>query len=136
MNIPGVQVDGNDVLAVRQATDEAVARGRAGDGPTLIEAMTYRWHGHNEGEEAFAGDYRPQAEQDLWRARQPIAAFRRLLPAAGAQEADLDAVDAEETAAVEAALAFAEASPFPDPEEALHALFAVRAHDDRGDIAR
>ncbi len=136
MNIPGVQVDGNDVLAVRQATDEAVARGRAGGGPTLIEAMTYRWHGHNEGEEAFAGDYRPQAEQDLWRAREPIAAFRRHLLAAGAQEADLDAVDAEETAAVEAALAFAEASPFPDPEEALHALFAERAHDDRGDIAR
>jgi pyruvate dehydrogenase E1 component alpha subunit len=136
MNIPGVQVDGNDVLAVRQATDEAVARGRAGGGPTLIEAMTYRWHGHNEGEEAFAGDYRPQAEQDLWRAREPIAAFRRHLLAAGAAEPDLDAIDAEETAAVDAALAFAEASPFPEPEEALAALFAERAHDDRGDIAR
>ncbi len=134
MDIPGVQVDGNDVLAVRQATDEAVARARAGEGPTLIEAMTYRWHGHNEGEEAFAGDYRPREEQDHWRAREPIAAYRRHLLATGLAEADLDAVDAEETEAVERALAFAEASPFPDAEEALEALYATSAHDDRGDI--
>jgi pyruvate dehydrogenase E1 component alpha subunit len=134
MNIPGVQIDGNDVLAVRQATDEAVARARAGEGPTLIEAMTYRWHGHNEGEEAFAGDYRPQEEQDHWRAREPIAAYRRHLLAAGISEADLDAVDAEETEAVERSVAFAEASPFPDAEEALQALYATSAHDDRGDI--
>ena len=135
MNIPGVQVDGNDVLAVREAMEEAVARGRAGEGPTLIEARTYRWHGHNEGEEAFAGDYRPQEEQDMWRAREPIAAYRRHLLAAGFDETALDAVDTEETAAVEAAVAFAEASPYPDPEEALQALFADRAHDDRGDIS-
>ena len=135
MNIPGVQVDGNDVLAVREAMEEAVARGRAGGGPTLIEARTYRWHGHNEGEEAFAGDYRPQEEQDMWRAREPIAAYRRHLLAAGFDEAALDAIDTEETEAVEAAVAFAEASPYPDPEEALQALFADRAHDDRGDIS-
>jgi pyruvate dehydrogenase E1 component alpha subunit len=135
MNIPGVQVDGNDVLAVREAMEEAVARGRAGEGPTLIEARTYRWHGHNEGEEAFAGDYRPQEEQDMWRAREPIAAYRRHLLAAGFDEAALDAIDTEETEAVEAAVAFAEASPYPDPEEALQALYADRAHDDRGDIS-
>ena len=135
MNIPGVQVDGNDVLAVREAMEEAVARGRAGGGPTLIEARTYRWHGHNEGEEAFAGDYRPQEEQDMWRAREPIAAYRRHLLAAGFDEAALDAVDTEEAEAVEAAVAFAEASPYPDPEEALQALYADRAHDDRGDIS-
>ncbi len=140
MNIPGVQVDGNDVLAVREAMESAVARGRAGEGPTLIEARTYRWHGHNEGEEAFAGDYRPQEEQDLWRAREPIAAFRRHLLAAGFDEAALDAVDTEETGAVEAALAFAEASPFPDAEEALQGLYTDRAPEDvtsdRGDISR
>jgi TPP-dependent pyruvate/acetoin dehydrogenase alpha subunit len=134
MGIPGVQLDGNDVLAVRQATEEAVARARAGEGPTLIEAMTYRWHGHNEGEEAFAGDYRPQEEQDHWRAREPIAAYRRHLLAAGIAESDLDAVDAEETEAVERALTFAEDSPFPDAEEALMALYAETAHADRGDI--
>ncbi len=139
MNIPGVQVDGNDVLAVREAMEEAVARGRAGGGPTLIEARTYRWHGHNEGEEAFAGDYRPQEEQDMWRAREPIAAYRRHLLAAGFDEAALDAVDTEETAAVEAAVAFAEASPFPDPAEALQGLYTDRAPEDvtsdRGDIS-
>ena len=133
MGIPGVQIDGNDVLAVRQAADEAVARARAGGGPSRIEAMTYRWHGHNEGEEAFAGDYRPQEEQDLWRAREPITAYRRHLLAAGFTDADLDAVDAEETDAVERAVAFAEASPAPDAEEALQALFATTAHADRGD---
>jgi pyruvate dehydrogenase E1 component alpha subunit len=129
-----VQVDGNDVLAVRQATDEAVARARAGEGPTLIEAMTYRWHGHNEGEEAFAGAYRPQEEQDSWRAREPIAAYRRHLLATGFTEADLDAVDEEETAAVERSVEFAEASPFPDADEALEALYAQHADDDRGDL--
>jgi acetoin:2,6-dichlorophenolindophenol oxidoreductase subunit alpha len=125
MGIPGVQVDGNDVEAVRRATAIAVERARAGDGPSLIEARTYRWHGHNEGEEAFAGDYRPQAEQDEWRGRDPIAAYGRALQERGAlSQAEWDAIDADETAAVEAAVAFAEQSPFPDPEEALDHLFA------------
>jgi TPP-dependent pyruvate/acetoin dehydrogenase alpha subunit len=125
MNIPGVQVDGNDVLAVRQATEEAVERGRSGGGPTLLECMTYRWHGHNEGEEAFAGDYRPQEEQDEWRAREPIAAFGNVLVSTGACTADdVTRIDAEEVAAVDAALAFAEASEFPDADEALQHLYA------------
>jgi pyruvate dehydrogenase E1 component alpha subunit len=81
--IPSVQVDGNDVLAVRAAAEEAVARGRAGEGPTVIECMTYRWHGHNEGEETFAGNYRPQDEQDAWRAREPISAYVKTLIATG-----------------------------------------------------
>jgi TPP-dependent pyruvate/acetoin dehydrogenase alpha subunit len=87
--------------------------------------MTYRWHGHNEGEEAFAGDYRPQEEQDEWRAREPIAAFSNVLVSTGACSADdVTRIDAEEVAAVDAALAFAEASEFPDPAEALQHLFA------------
>lgn len=136
MNIPGIQVDGNDVLAVRQATEVAVARARAGDGPSLIEAMTYRWHGHNEGEEAFAGDYRPQDEQDSWRQRDPIAAFSAHLVASGAADQDVIArIDAEEVRRIDDALAFAEASPAPDPEEALAHLFATTASDDRGETA-
>ncbi|MBB4699622.1 thiamine pyrophosphate-dependent dehydrogenase E1 component subunit alpha [Sphaerisporangium siamense] len=132
MGIPGVQVDGNDVLAVRQATEEAVARARAGDGPSLIEAATYRWHGHNEGEEAFAGQYRPQDEQDDWRGKEPIARFRRHLIDAGiAGEGELDRIDAEEVAAVDAAVAFADASPFPDADEALAHLYADRTEGAR-----
>jgi len=126
MGIPGVQVDGNDVLAVREAVQAAIDRARAGEGPSLIEAMTYRWHGHNEGEEAFAGDYRPEREQASWRARDPIATFRARLHTDGAlTEEQSDAIDAEEAARVEAAVAFAEASPMPDPEEAVQGLFAA-----------
>jgi len=124
--IPSVQVDGNDVLAVRAAAEQAVARGRAGEGPTLIECLTYRWHGHNEGEETFAGSYRPQEEQDAWRAREPIAAYTRHLIMTGVcSQDDADRIDAEEVARVDEALAFAERSPFPDPEEALEDVFAT-----------
>ena len=131
MGIPGVQIDGNDVEAVRIATETAVARARAGEGPSLIEARTYRWHGHNEGEEAFAGNYRPQAEQDEWRAREPIAPYAEKLIAGGViDQAEWDAIDAEETEAVEASVTFAENSPFPDPEEALQHLFAATENGD------
>lgn len=129
--IPGVAVDGNDALAVRAAAEEAVARARRGDGPSLIEATTYRWHGHNEGEEAFAGDYRPQSEQDHWRALEPIARLRDHLARAGVAADRLDAVDAEEARRVEDAVAFAEASPFPDADEAVEHLFADTTGDRR-----
>jgi pyruvate dehydrogenase E1 component alpha subunit len=123
--IPGVQVDGNDVAAVHAATREAVARARAGQGPSLIEARTYRWHGHNEGEEAFAGAYRPEEEQRHWREREPIAAYaRRLIDAGVIDQAEWDRIDAEESAAVDESVRYAEASPFPDAEEALAHLFA------------
>jgi acetoin:2,6-dichlorophenolindophenol oxidoreductase subunit alpha len=128
MGIPGTQVDGNDVVAVREAVERAVARARAGKGPSLIEARTYRWHGHNEGEEAFAGDYRPEAEQQSWRDRDPVKAHAERLIAAGLlDQAGWDAIDAEEVAAVDDAVAFAKASPFPDPEEALDHLYAAPA---------
>lgn len=130
MGIPGVQVDGNDVEAVYDATATAVARARAGEGPSVIEARTYRWHGHNEGEEAFAGSYRPEEEQAEWRSREPIAPFAEKLIAAGTiDRAEWEAIDAEETEAVERAVAFAENSPFPDPEEALEHLFATAGEE-------
>lgn len=126
MGVPGVAVDGNDVVAVRTAVEEAVARARAGDGPSLIEARTYRWHGHNEGEEAFSGAYRPDEEQQGWREREPIGAFaRRLIEDGSLDQASWDRIDAEEVAAVDEAVAYADASPFPDPEEALSHLFAT-----------
>lgn len=131
MGIPGELVDGNDVEAMHRATRTAVLRARAGEGPTLIEARTYRWHGHNEGEEAFAGAYRPQDEQDEWRGRDPIAAHGRALLEAGVlSQGQWDAIDAEETQAVEASVTFAEQSPLPDPEEALDHLFATTSHGD------
>jgi pyruvate dehydrogenase E1 component alpha subunit len=132
MGIPGAQVDGNEVAAVRHAVGQAVARARAGNGPSLIEAMTYRWHGHNEGEEAFAGAYRPEAEQQEWRARDPIVSFIAALTRGGVLTVQAAAeIDAEETAAIEDAVAFAKASPFPHPDEALDHLYASFGGDDQ-----
>ena len=76
--IPGVAVDGNDVLAVWDAARAAVERARRGEGPTLIEARTYRTVGHHEGD-PVVGTYRTQAEIDRWAERDPILAFRRRL---------------------------------------------------------
>ena len=124
LGVPGVQIDGNDALVVHEVAAQAVQRARAGEGPTVIETMTYRWHGHNEGEEAFSGQYRPEDEIADWRSRDPIPRLRdRLLESGAASEDELDAVDVEETERIEDALAFAEQSPEPDPEEALADLF-------------
>jgi acetoin:2,6-dichlorophenolindophenol oxidoreductase subunit alpha len=128
LGIPGHTVDGNDVLKVHAHAREAVARAREGGGPTLIEARTYRWHGHNEGEEVFSGQYRPQEEIDEWKARDPIPQLRARLAEWGVlDDAGATAIDEEETARVEDALAFAQASPEPDREEALAHLFSERA---------
>jgi TPP-dependent pyruvate/acetoin dehydrogenase alpha subunit len=124
LGIPGEQVDGNDALAVRAAVVAAVVRARAGDGPSLIEALTYRWHGHNEGEEAFSGQYRPEDEIARWKAQDPIDRFRLRLEEWGVLDGSaFEALDADEVARVEEALLFAEASPMPDPEEALRNVF-------------
>lgn len=130
LTVPGEQVDGNDVLAVREATQRAVERARAGLGPTLLECQTMRWHGHNEGEEAFSGDYRPADELTSWRERDPITALReRLLDWGTHDAAALDTIDTEETERIEEALRFAQQSPEPDPEEALeHVFFDHREH--------
>ena len=77
--IPGVQVDGNDVFAVREAVGLAVDRARQGEGPSLIEAVTYRHLAHNEGEEVFSGVYRPPEEVEGWKARDPVVALRRTI---------------------------------------------------------
>jgi TPP-dependent pyruvate/acetoin dehydrogenase alpha subunit len=122
--IPSVRVDGNDVLAVNGAVGEAVRLARSGGGPSLIEARTYRWHGHNEGEEVFSGKYRPEEEMAEWRERDPIAAFGARLTEWGVLSADdVARVDAEEVQRIEEALEFAQESPFPDPDEALEHLF-------------
>lgn len=127
LGVPGVEVDGNDVRAVHAAMAEAVDRARRGEGPTLIEARTYRWSGHNLGEEAYSGVYRPDEEQEHWRSRDPIPAFAAVLEAeGGATRAELDEIEREERERVEAALRFAQESPDPDPADAFDGLFAER----------
>ncbi len=114
--IPGIAVDGNDVVAVWQVMAEAIRRARSGEGPTLIEAKTYRTVGHHEGD-PVVGSYRTQAEVDAWAARDPIATFRARLTddLACASVDELDAIDARIDGVVQAALTFARQSPEPDP---------------------
>lgn len=118
--VPGVAVDGNDVLAVWSAARTAVARARAGGGPTLIEAKTYRVVGHHEGD-PLTGVYRTQEELDAWKLRDPILAFRRKLTGElkAARTAELDAIDARVLAVVTDAVEFARKSPEPDPSSAV-----------------
>src|ERR1700730_3352916 len=88
----GVAINGNDVLAVCQATQGALARGRSGEGPTLIECKTYRWHGHSEHDKAF---YRSDEELAMWKSRDPIPTFTTYLRARKVlddkQEKEIDA---------------------------------------------
>jgi len=121
--IPGVVVDGNDIFAVYQAASRAVARARAGGGPSLIECKTYRWRRHTERPTQI--DLREQAEIEMWKGRDPIARLERQLRDQGdLDDAGRDALEREIMAALEAAVAFAEASPFPTPEQATEDVFS------------
>jgi 2-oxoisovalerate dehydrogenase E1 component len=121
--LPSVRLDGNDVHAVHQAASEAVHRARRGDGPTLLECLTYRTRAHSEG--MRDAGYRTREEVDDWKARCPIARWReRLLGAGVAPVADLDRIDQEVAALVKEAAEFAEASPWPDPATATRHVYA------------
>lgn len=115
--VPGVTVDGNDVVAVRQAAQAAVDRARAGDGPTLLECDTYRWRGHFEGDPA---SYRSKDELREWEGRDPVAAFRGRLVDAGVDEGSLVQLEQEIEKSVDAAAVEAEAMA-PTPAEWLTA---------------
>ncbi len=113
---PGLQVDGNNVLAVYEAVQQAAARARAGEGPTLLECMTYRMRSHCE---ARAPEYlRDPAELARWQAKDPILCFEAHLEKLGLLNNDLKAeVAAAAKAELDAAIRFAEESPFPPTEE-------------------
>lgn len=131
-DIPGESVDGMDTLAVREAVARAVARARRGEGPSLIEAKTYRWYGHSRSDPRI---YRTREEEADWKKRDPIVQFRqKLLDATWASEAELDAVEAGAVASVETATKFAFDSPEPDPSELYDGLYAPMKHS-ASDIA-
>lgn len=122
-NIPGDIVDGQDVLAVHQRTTTAVIRARRGEGPSLIEAKTYRYCEHWE----FEGKpppYRSDAEIAAWRARDPIELFvQRLRDSGQLNEQQLNALRAEVLSEVDAAVAFSEQSAVPDPRALFEDVF-------------
>ena len=115
-DMPGMLVDGMDVFAVYDAGAQAVARARAGEGPTLIEAQTYRYYGHTVFDNPLT--YRSQSEEDHWRARDPLVQFRNTVVAQGdITVSELDQLDAEAEVLMEEAVKFADESPLPEPVE-------------------
>jgi 2-oxoisovalerate dehydrogenase E1 component len=122
--IPGIKVDGNDVVAVWQAAKEAIERARTGGGPTLIEAKTYRQVGHQEGD-PVVGWCRTQEEVDSWIKRCPIVNFKKwLLESGTVQEAELAAIDAKVETIMQEAADFTRKSPRPDPATAVDHTWA------------
>lgn len=123
--MPGVVVDGNDVLAVKAAAEEAVGRARAGGGPTLIEAKTYRHRGHSRTDPAA---YRPKDEVEAWLARDPITLFRAaILEGRHADRSDLDQIDGEARGEARQAADGAAAGDWPKPRDFLAETFASPA---------
>jgi pyruvate dehydrogenase E1 component alpha subunit len=120
--IRAVRCDGYDPLAVYETTAEAVARARAGQGPTFIEAMTYRLVGHMIGDNE---PYRTREEVAQWRARDPITTFpARLQAEFGVDPNRIERIQADVEAEIDAIARFAEQSPWPAPEEAVTDLWA------------
>ncbi|MDF2093867.1 thiamine pyrophosphate-dependent dehydrogenase E1 component subunit alpha [Knoellia sp. 3-2P3] len=119
--MPGVVVDGNDVVAVHDAVGRAVERARSGAGPTVIEALTYRHFGHSRTDPAT---YRPVEEVEEWMARDPLLVARSRLLGEGATEADLDAAAERAAAVVTAAVRAAQAAPPADPADAYTDVWA------------
>jgi pyruvate dehydrogenase E1 component alpha subunit len=113
--MPGVHVDGNDPVAMYIAARDAIDRARRGDGPTLIEAMTFRFNGHLVGDD---DSYMDKGEKDRWVQEDPVPKFRRWLVAEGhASDADLSAIEAVIEKEIDEAVEFALASPFPEAVE-------------------
>ena len=125
-NIPGILVDGQDVIAMYEAVTEAVARARSGQGPSLIEGRTYRYFEHSLGLNRIVRDaYREEEEIDQWRLKDPIEIHKeRLLSQGIATQDEIDQVDAEVMKQIDEALEFARESPYPEPEALFEDMYA------------
>ena len=125
-NMPGILVDGQDVMAVYEVTQQAVERARSGKGPSLIEARTYRYEDHSEGLNRILREpYRTDEEVAEWRARDPIVLHSQWLVEQDiATQEEIDGLRAEVAAAIEEALQFARESPYPEPEDLTTDMYA------------
>lgn len=125
MDIPARTVDGNDVLAVYDGAAWAVARARAGDGPSFLECKTYRWRGHHMGDQGDTYGYRTQKEIESWIEKCPIQHLRHyLLDHAVVDAVTLDAIDADVQHTIDEAVEFAKQAPYPDPSEVYTHVYA------------
>jgi TPP-dependent pyruvate/acetoin dehydrogenase alpha subunit len=122
-NIPGASVDGYDVVAMYEAAGEAVARARRGEGPSLIEAKTWRYFGHFEGDQVT---YRTAEQSAAYREHDPLTHFAKQAEQRGLLTAEqVEERNAAAEAAVDEAIAFAERSPLPPPEDALSDVYVA-----------
>jgi pyruvate dehydrogenase E1 component alpha subunit len=127
-DIPGVQVDGQDVLAVYHAAGEAIERARSGGGPSLVECLTYRYVGHHEGDPGT--EYRTLEEIEEWKKRDPILLYGDYLIAENVATQDgLDQIGRETQAIIQDALEYANDSPWPSPDELTAKVFASTSSD-------
>ena len=121
--MPGIRVEnGQDVLAVYNAVKAAVDRARAGEGPSLVEVVTYRYNEHSEGLR-LANDYRNAEERADWLSRDPVVLFREYLIEQGLTSQEMDQIDADVLAEVDAAVAFSDNSPYPELSVAFDDLY-------------
>jgi pyruvate dehydrogenase E1 component alpha subunit len=125
--MPGVEVDGQDVVAVRQATEDAVRRARAGEGPTLLEIKTFRYVGHSMSD-AASGTYRSKEELDASRQRDPIVLLEMRMRDLGMLDDDgVRRIEADINEVVADAVKFAEESPEPEPGELWSDVYSPEA---------
>ena len=123
-NMPGIAVDGNDIIAVHEIAREMVVRTRAGEGPRFLECKTYRWRGHFEID--MIPDLRPVEEIESWKKKCPVASLERKLLEAGILTGqDIEEMDSQIMAQIEDAVTYALESPLPAPEDALENIYSV-----------
>ncbi len=123
--MPGVVVDGMDVIAVYEAGGEAIARARKGQGPTLLECKTYRFYDH-VGVRGMGLSYRSDEELERWQERDPIGMFEKaLIDRKILTEKEATNIKGKVQAEVDEGVTFAEDSPMPDPEELLDDVYAA-----------
>nr|WP_174614562.1 thiamine pyrophosphate-dependent dehydrogenase E1 component subunit alpha [Virgibacillus ihumii] len=120
--IPGVVADGNDIVDMMNKSNEAIERARGGEGPTLIEAKTYRWKGHSKSD---AKKYRTREEEKEWKAKDPIKRFKNVLVEAGIlTEEQAEEIRKDAKQEIEEAVEFAQNSPMPTEDDLLTDVYA------------
>ena len=126
-DMPGVVVDGNDVIEVHNTVSKAVGRARAGEGPTLIECKTYRWRGHHEGDPNQGRRYRTVEEIEEWKKKDPIKRLAgKLLEEKILTKKKIASIEAKVTEEIDQAVAYAGQSPFPTVEEMYEDVLLTR----------
>jgi pyruvate dehydrogenase E1 component alpha subunit len=124
-DMPGVTVDGNDVLAVYEATGKAVQRARAGEGPSLVECKTYRWRGHHEGDPNQGKRYRTMEEIQVWVKKCPIKRFEeKLVSGKVLTQPKIKMIWEDVQKKIDESVDYANQSPFPQPEDMYEDVYA------------